>query len=88
MGRLNNPARTDVKVEKYIFMEHEDDGEESRIIRDIGESVDSTARLLNQKYFYDRLINAEVELHSGELMQTRKVVGISVNHKGELPIDW
>ena len=63
-------------------MECEDDDEESRIIPDVEKSVDSTGRLLNQQSFYDRLVNAEVELHLGELIQTGKVIGISVNHEG------
>ena len=36
----------------------------------------------HQQPFYDTLINAEVELQSGELMKTEKVIGISVNHEG------
>ena len=51
---------------------------------DIEEHVDSTVRLINQQPFYDVLINAEVELQSGELMQTGKVIGRSVNHEGAI----
>ena len=41
-------ARTNVKDDEDIFIEHEDDREEPRIMPDIEESVDSTDRLLNQ----------------------------------------
>ena len=65
-------------------MEYEDEDEEPRIIPGIEESVDSAGRLLNQQPFYDRLINAEVELQSGDLMQTGKVIGRSANHEGAI----
>ena len=83
-GGTVTPARTDVKADEDFFMKYEDDGEEPRIIPDTKESVDSTGRLLNQQPFYDRLVNAEVELQSGELMQTGKVIGMSVNHEGAI----
>ena len=53
-----------------------------RSLEHVEENVDSTGRLLNQKPLYDRLINAEVELQSGELIQTGKVIGRSVNYEG------
>ena len=65
-------ARSDVKTDEDIFIKREDDGEDSRIIPDIKASVDSTGKLLNQQPFYDRWVNTEAELQSGELMQTRK----------------
>ena len=68
-------ARSDVKAVEDVFMEHEDDEEEPRTTLDIEESVESTGRLLNQQPFYDRLINAEVEMQSGELMQIGRVIG-------------
>ena len=83
-GDSVTPARTDVEANEDVFMEYEDDDEKPRIIPDIEESVDSTGRLINQQPFYDRLINAEVELQSGELMQTGKVIGRSVNHEGAI----
>ena len=67
-------VRTYVKADEYVFMEYEDDDEEPRIALDIEESVDLTGMLINQQPFYDRLINAEVVLQSGELMQTEKVI--------------
>ena len=83
-GDSVTPTRTDIKADEEIFMEYEDDEEEPRIIPDIEESIDSTGRLLNQQSFYDRLINSEVELQSGELMQTGKVTGRSVNYEGAI----
>ena len=67
-----------------MFISYEDEDEKTRITPDIEESVDSNGRLLNQQPFYDRLINAEAELQSGEIIQTAKVLGRSVNHEGAI----
>ena len=83
-GGTVTPERTDVKADEDFFMKYEDDGEETRIIPDKKESGDSTGRLLNQQPSYDRLVNAEVELQSGELMQTGKFIGTSLNHEGAI----
>ena len=65
-------------------MECDDDEEMPRIISDVEHSIDLTGRLLNQQPFYDRLINAEVEMQSGKLTQTGKVIGRSVHHEGAI----
>ena len=48
-----------VEVED-VFHEHEDEDEKPKTMPDIEDSVDSTGRVINQKPFYDALINAEV----------------------------
>ena len=76
--------RSGVKADGAFFIKHENNGEEPRIAPDIKESVDSTGRLLNQQAFYGKLVNAEVWLQSGELMQMGKVIGMSINHEGAI----
>ena len=49
---------------------------------DIEESVDSTGALVNQKPFYDKLVNAEVQLQLGCIMQTGKVTCRSIGPEG------
>lgn len=43
-----------------------------------------TGKVINQKPFYDRLINTEVELQLGDLMQTGKVIGRPVGPEGAI----
>ena len=77
MGDSVTPIKLDVKLEDD-FHECADDGEEPMTMPDIKDSVDSTSKVINQQHFYDRLINAEVELQLGDLTQTGKVIGRSV----------
>ena len=46
-GDAVTPERTDVKADGDVFMEHEDDKKEPRMIPDIEKSVDSTGRSLS-----------------------------------------
>ena len=50
--------------------EKEDDNEEPRMMLDIEDSFDSTIKVLNEKFFCDRLINAKVEIQLGDLMRS------------------
>ena len=64
--------------------EYEDDYEEPRIIPDIESPVDSTGRAINQQPFYDKLINAEVQLQMGDSLVKGKVIGRSVEPDGTI----
>ena len=88
MGDLVTPEKTDVKFDEHVFIEHEDDDEAPRIIPCIKESIDSTDILINQQHFYDTLINTEVELQLGEMIQTIKVIGRSVNYEGSIDVSY
>jgi hypothetical protein len=56
------------------FEEYEDDDEQARIIPDIEDVVDANGRLLNQMPAYDRILNSEVSLQTGEEMSIGKVI--------------
>ena len=60
MGNSVTHSEDDEAVLEYN--EYEDEYEEPRIIPDIEEPVDSTGKPINQQPFYDKLINAEVQL--------------------------
>ena len=72
-GDSVTPAMTDVKADEDVFIQYEDDDEKPRIMLDIEKSIDSTSRLINQKPFYDRLINVEFGLQSGDLCRREKL---------------
>jgi hypothetical protein len=55
------------------FEEYGDDDEQARIIPDIEDAVDANGRLLNQMPAYDRILNSEVSLQTGEEMSIGKV---------------
>jgi hypothetical protein len=55
------------------FEAYEDDDEQARIISNIEDAVDANGQLLNQMPAYDRILNSEVSLQTGEEMSVGKV---------------
>ena len=81
-GDSVTPSKDDEAVLKYD--DYKDEYEEPRIIPDIEEPVDSTGKPINQQPFYDKLINAEVQLQMGDSLVKGKVIGRSVEPDGTI----
>jgi hypothetical protein len=70
----SNEGTTDSDTGSNEFEEYEDDDEEARIVPEIEDMVDGKGRLLNQMPAYDRILNAEVSLQTGEEVSVGKVI--------------
>ena len=62
-----------MEVDGEGWDEYEDPDEPARTVPDIEDTVDARGYLMNQQHAYDKLINAEVQLQTGDDMTSAKV---------------
>jgi hypothetical protein len=80
-----NPPSTDTEDSDNgdnEFEEDEDVDESARFIPEIEDSVDANGRFLNQMPVYDRILNSEVSLQTGEEMTVGRVTQCAIGPDG------
>eukprot|EP00957_Ditylum_brightwellii_P051392 3897328-Ditylum_brightwellii.AAC.1 len=65
-----NPPPETTSNGRNPYDEYEDDDEKARSLPKIEETVDATGTLIDQQPAYDKIINAEVQLHHQDHITT------------------
>ena len=68
-----NPPPETTPDDRDPYDEYEDDDEKARSLPEMEETVDATGTLIDQQPAYDKIINAEVQLHHRDQITTGKV---------------
>eukprot|EP00957_Ditylum_brightwellii_P044142 3349379-Ditylum_brightwellii.AAC.1 len=66
------PPKTTPK-DRNPYDEYEDDDEIARSLQEMEETVDANGTLINQQPAYDKIINAEVQLHHQDHLASGKI---------------
>jgi len=72
-GTSMNPPPETTPNDRDPYDEYEDDDEKARSLPEMEETVDATGTLIDQQPAYDKIINAEVQLHHRDHIITGKV---------------